>query len=66
MATAVAGEDAVRRLADGPVWQQVLMGRAAHPDDTAPTSYVFFAAEQLSSYYIGEVLAPIGEETLPG
>ncbi len=27
---------------------------------------VFFAAERLSSYYTGEVLAPIGGETLPG
>ena len=27
---------------------------------------VFFAAGQLSSYYSGEVLAPIGGETLPG
>jgi NAD(P)-dependent dehydrogenase (short-subunit alcohol dehydrogenase family) len=41
------------------------MGRAAHPDEIAP-SYVFFAAERLSSYYTGEVLAPIGGETLPG
>lgn len=41
------------------------MGRAAQPDEIAP-SYVFFAAEQLSSYYTGEVLAPIGGETLPG
>ena len=40
-------------------------GRAAQPDEIAP-SYVFFAAAQLSSYYSGEVLAPIGGETLPG
>lgn len=45
--------------------QQVPMGRAAQPDEIAP-SYVFFAAPQLSSYYSGEVLAPIGGETLPG
>jgi NAD(P)-dependent dehydrogenase (short-subunit alcohol dehydrogenase family) len=40
-------------------------GRAAQPDEIAP-SYVFFAAGQLSSYYSGEVLAPIGGEYLPG
>jgi hypothetical protein len=40
-------------------------GRAAQPDEIAP-SYVFFAANQLSSYYSGEVLAPLGGETLPG
>ena len=40
-------------------------GRPAQPDEIAP-SYVFFAAEQLSSYYSGEVLAPTGGETLPG
>jgi hypothetical protein len=40
-------------------------GAAAHPDEVAP-SYVFFAAGRLSSYYSGEVLAPIGGETLPG
>ncbi len=45
--------------------QQVPMGRAAQPDEIAP-SYVFFAAPQLSSYYSGEVLAPTGGETLPG
>ncbi len=44
---------------------QVPMGRAAHPDEIAP-SYVFFAASRLSSYYSGEVLAPVGGETLPG
>jgi Enoyl-(Acyl carrier protein) reductase len=69
-------------VAPGPVWsplipatfpkdkveqfgQQVPMGRAAQPDEIAP-SYVFFAAGTLSSYYTGEVLAPIGGETLPG
>jgi len=72
----------VNAVAPGPVWtplipatfppekassfgQQVPMGRAAHPDEIAP-SYVFFASDRLSSYYTGEVLAPIGGETLPG
>jgi NAD(P)-dependent dehydrogenase (short-subunit alcohol dehydrogenase family) len=72
----------VNCVAPGPVWtplipatmppdkvagfgKQVPMGRAAQPDEIAP-SYVFFASEQLSSYYTGEVLAPIGGETLPG
>lgn len=72
----------VNCVAPGPVWTplipatmpgdkvadfgtQVPFGRAAQPDEIAP-SYVFFAAEQLSSYYSGEVLAPIGGETLPG
>jgi NAD(P)-dependent dehydrogenase (short-subunit alcohol dehydrogenase family) len=41
------------------------MGRAADPDEIAP-SYVFSATPALSSYYAGEVLAPIGSETLPG
>ena len=45
--------------------QQSPMGRAAQPDEIAP-SYVFFASGQLSSYYSGEILAPIGGETLPG
>jgi NAD(P)-dependent dehydrogenase (short-subunit alcohol dehydrogenase family) len=72
----------VNAVAPGPVWtplipatmpedkvesfgEQVPMGRAAQPDEIAP-SYVFFAADKLSSYYTGEVLAPIGGETLPG
>ncbi|NRQ33336.1 SDR family oxidoreductase [Nonomuraea sp. NN258] len=72
----------VNAVAPGPVWtplipatfpkekvdefgKQVPMGRAADPDEIAP-SYVFFAANRLSSYYTGEVLAPIGGETLPG
>ncbi len=72
----------VNCVAPGPVWTplipatmppgkvetfggQVPMGRAADPDEIAP-SYVFFAAETLSSYYTGEVLAPLGGETLPG
>ncbi|SDQ64992.1 SDR family oxidoreductase [Thermostaphylospora chromogena] len=72
----------VNAVAPGPVWtplvastfpaekvetfgEQVPMKRAADPDEIAP-SYVFFAAERMSSYYTGEVLAPIGGETLPG
>jgi NAD(P)-dependent dehydrogenase (short-subunit alcohol dehydrogenase family) len=45
--------------------KQVPMGRAAQPDEIAP-SYVFFASSQLSSYDPGEVLAPVGGETHPG
>jgi NAD(P)-dependent dehydrogenase (short-subunit alcohol dehydrogenase family) len=72
----------VNAVAPGPVWTPLIpatmppekverfgadvpMGRAAQPDEIAP-SYVFFAVEQLSSYYTGEILAPIGGETLPG
>ncbi|MGW5156387.1 SDR family oxidoreductase [Nonomuraea wenchangensis] len=72
----------VNAVAPGPVWtplipatmpegkvekfgEQAPMGRAADPDEIAP-SYVFFAANRMSSYYTGEVLAPIGGETLPG
>ena len=72
----------VNCVAPGPVWtplipatmpadkvegfgEQAPMERAAQPDEIAP-SYVFFASNQLSSYYTGEVLAPIGGETLPG
>jgi NAD(P)-dependent dehydrogenase (short-subunit alcohol dehydrogenase family) len=72
----------VNCVAPGPVWTplipatfpagkvegfggQVPMERAAQPDEIAP-SYVFFAAERMSSYYTGEVLAPIGGLTLPG
>ncbi|CAM03420.1 NAD(P)-dependent dehydrogenase (short-subunit alcohol dehydrogenase family) [Saccharopolyspora erythraea NRRL 2338] len=72
----------VNCVAPGPVWTPLIpstlpedhvegfgghvpMGRMAHPDEIAP-SYVFFAAEQLSSYYTGEVLAPVGGETHPG
>jgi NAD(P)-dependent dehydrogenase (short-subunit alcohol dehydrogenase family) len=72
----------VNCVAPGPVWsplivatfdeekveefgKQVPMGRAGQPDEIAP-SYVFFASNELSSYYTGEVLAPIGGETLPG
>ena len=45
--------------------EQAPMGRAAEPDEVAP-SYVFFAAGRLSNYYSGEVLAPLGGETTPG
>ncbi|WP_051139438.1 SDR family oxidoreductase [Gordonia hirsuta] len=72
----------VNCVAPGPVWtplipatlpadqvadfgSQAPYGRAAEPDEIAP-SYVFFASDRLSSYYTGEVLAPIGGETLPG
>jgi NAD(P)-dependent dehydrogenase (short-subunit alcohol dehydrogenase family) len=72
----------VNCVAPGPVWTPLIpatmdaervetfgghtpFGRPAQPDEIAP-SYVFFAAGQLSSYYSGEVLAPIGGETLPG
>jgi NAD(P)-dependent dehydrogenase (short-subunit alcohol dehydrogenase family) len=72
----------VNCVAPGPVWSPLIvatmpgekvesfgshvpMGRAAQPDEIAPT-YVFFASEQLSSYYTGEVLAPVGGETHPG
>ncbi|HEY5853682.1 MAG TPA: SDR family oxidoreductase [Aldersonia sp.] len=72
----------VNAIAPGPVWtplipatmpeekvasfgDQAPFGRAAQPDEIAP-SYVFFASGTMSSYYSGEVLAPIGGETLPG
>lgn len=72
----------VNCVAPGPVWtplipatmneekvaqfgMQVPMGRPAQPDEIAP-SYVFFASSRMSSYYTGEVLAPVGGETLPG
>lgn len=72
----------VNCVAPGPVWtplipatmdaervesfgEQTPFGRAAQPDEIAP-SYVFFASGRLSSYYSGEVLAPLGGETLPG
>jgi NAD(P)-dependent dehydrogenase (short-subunit alcohol dehydrogenase family) len=72
----------VNCVAPGPVWsplivatmpedkvesfgKQVPMERAAQPDEIAP-SYVFFASDEMSSYYTGEVLAPVGGETHPG
>ncbi|AUS81492.1 KR domain-containing protein [Actinoalloteichus sp. AHMU CJ021] len=71
----------VNCVAPGPVWTplipatlgsertgsfggQVPMGRPAQPDEIAP-SYVFFAAPALSSFYTGEVLAPLGGEIMP-
>ncbi|MBE2998287.1 SDR family oxidoreductase [Nocardiopsis sp. HNM0947] len=68
----------VNCVAPGPVWTPLIpstlgekgaegfgkqspMGRAADPDEIAP-SYVFFAADRLSSFYSGEVLAPTGGE----
>jgi NAD(P)-dependent dehydrogenase (short-subunit alcohol dehydrogenase family) len=72
----------VNAVAPGPVWtplipatfpeekvekfgQQAPVGRAAQPDELAP-SYVFLASNELSSYYTGQVLAPIGGEIHPG
>jgi NAD(P)-dependent dehydrogenase (short-subunit alcohol dehydrogenase family) len=71
----------VNCVAPGPVWTPLIpstfapefvesfgrdtpMRRPAQPDEIAP-SYVFFAAEQMSSYYTGEVLAPTGGEITP-
>ncbi|GAA4216772.1 SDR family oxidoreductase [Actinocatenispora rupis] len=72
----------VNCVAPGPVWTPLIpatlppekvedfgaqapMRRPAQPDEIAP-SYVFFASNDLSSYYTGEVLAPTGGETMPG
>lgn len=72
----------VNCVAPGPVWtplipstlpeehvkdfgERVPLGRAAEPDEIAP-SFVFFAANRLSSFYTGEVIAPVGGETMPG
>ncbi len=72
----------VNCVAPGPVWTPLIpstmpaehvenfgkntpFGRAADPDEIAP-SFLFFASDEQSSYYSGEVLAPIGGETLPG
>jgi len=72
----------INAVAPGPVWtplipatleeshvenfgEQVPLQRPAHPDELAP-SYVFLAANQLSSYYTGEVIAALGGETMPG
>lgn len=41
--------------------EQAPMGRAADPDEIAP-SYVFFASGRLSSFYSGETLTPTGGE----
>jgi len=45
--------------------ERVPLGRAAEPDELAP-SYVFLASNRLSSYYTGEVIAALGGETMPG
>lgn len=45
--------------------RQAPMGRAADPDEVAP-SYVFFAANRTSSYYSGQTLVPAGGEIHPG
>ena len=72
----------VNCVAPGPVWTPLIpatfdeqrvegfggqspMGRAADPDEVAP-SYVFFAADRLSSYYTGQTLVPAGGEIHPG
>lgn len=72
----------VNVVAPGPVWTPLIpatfpaervegfggqaeMDRAAQPDEIAP-SYIFLASEQLSSYYTGQVLSPIGGEIHPG
>jgi NAD(P)-dependent dehydrogenase (short-subunit alcohol dehydrogenase family) len=72
----------VNCVAPGPVWTPLIpatldpghvdsfggsvpMGRPADPDEIAP-SYVFFASDRLSSYYSGEVLAPVGGEIVSG
>ncbi|CUU56234.1 NAD(P)-dependent dehydrogenase, short-chain alcohol dehydrogenase family [Parafrankia irregularis] len=72
----------VNAVAPGPVWTPLIpatmppekvasfgtqapLGRPAQPDEIAP-SYVFLASEQLSSYYSGQVLTPVGGEAKPG
>jgi len=72
----------VNCVAPGPVWtplipatlpedrvegfgENVPLGRPAEPDELAP-SYVFLAANRLSSFYTGEVMAALGGETMPG
>ncbi|WP_031470662.1 SDR family oxidoreductase [Sciscionella sediminilitoris] len=72
----------VNAVAPGPVWtplipstfpkdkvegfgERVPLGRAADPDEIAP-SYVFLAANKLSSYYTGEVLSALGGEIAAG
>lgn len=72
----------VNAVAPGPVWTPLIpatmpaekvegfgegapLGRPAQPDEIAP-SYVFLAANSLSSYYTGQVLTPVGGEAKPG
>ena len=57
------GHDGTEKVRD--FGDQAPYGREAQPDEITP-SYVFFASPLMSSYYSGEVLAPIGGETLPG
>jgi NAD(P)-dependent dehydrogenase (short-subunit alcohol dehydrogenase family) len=45
--------------------KQSPMGRAAQPDEIAP-SYIFFASNRLSSFYTGQNLVPAGGEVHPG
>jgi NAD(P)-dependent dehydrogenase (short-subunit alcohol dehydrogenase family) len=45
--------------------EQSPMGRAAEPDEIAP-SYIFFASNRLSSFYTGQNLVPAGGEIHPG
>ncbi|HIW61650.1 MAG TPA: SDR family oxidoreductase [Candidatus Stackebrandtia excrementipullorum] len=72
----------VNCVAPGPVWTPLIpatfpaekvekfgtqapAGREAQPDEIAP-SYIFFASNRFSSYYTGEVLAPVGGEIVRG
>jgi NAD(P)-dependent dehydrogenase (short-subunit alcohol dehydrogenase family) len=45
--------------------RRVPLGRAAQPDELAP-SYIFLASNELSSYYTGEVLSALGGEIAAG
>lgn len=45
--------------------ERVPLGRAAQPDELAP-SYVFLASSALSSYYTGEVMSALGGEIAAG
>ena len=45
--------------------KQAPIGRAAQPDEIAP-SYVFLASNELSGYYTGQVMGAIGGEIHPG
>lgn len=72
----------VNCVAPGPVWTPLIpstfpaekveefgtqapAGREAQPDEIAP-SYIFFASNRFSSYYTGEILAPVGGEIVRG
>jgi NAD(P)-dependent dehydrogenase (short-subunit alcohol dehydrogenase family) len=54
---------AMRHMPDGGT---IINTASINGDRPVLWSYVFFARGRLSSYYSGEVLAPIGRETLPG